>query len=76
MIDPVEPIETTDQLRAFEIARNLQRITNKLAAPDRDPAQLHRLLLHAQRDVVDALIDLNAIVGCPALLLPRDQPRS
>jgi hypothetical protein len=63
-----DPIETPVQLRAVEIARNLQRITDKLTTPDRDPVQLHRQLLHAQQDVVAALIDLNAIIGGPAPL--------
>jgi hypothetical protein len=69
-----DPIETPVQLRAVEIARNLQRITDKLTVPDRDPAQLHRQLLHAQQDVVAALMDLNAIIGGPAPLpaQPRD----
>jgi hypothetical protein len=68
VIDTVGVIETPAQLRAVEIAGNLQRITDQLTAPDRDPARLHTQLLGAQRDVVAALTDLNAIVGGPALL--------
>lgn len=75
MIDTADPIETPAQLRASEIARNLQRITDRLATPDRDPARLHHQLLHAQRDVVATLIDLNAILGGPAPLpAPDAQP--
>ena len=68
MIDTGDPIETPAQLRAVEIARNLQRITDQLTVPNRDPARLHRQLLDAQQDVVAALIDLNAIIGGPAPL--------
>jgi hypothetical protein len=68
VINSADPIETAAQLRATEIARNLQRITDQLTTPHRDPARLHRQLLHAQRDVVATLIDLNAIIGGPAPL--------
>jgi hypothetical protein len=68
VINSADPIETPAQLRATEIARNLQRITDQLTTPHRDPARLHRQLLHAQRDVVATLIDLNAIIGGPAPL--------
>jgi hypothetical protein len=63
-----DPIETPVQLRAVEIARNLQRITDQLTIPNRDPARLHHQLLNAQQNVVAALIDLNAIIGAPAPL--------
>jgi hypothetical protein len=39
--------------------------------PNRDPARLHHQLLHAQQDVVAALIDLNALIGGPAPLPSR-----
>jgi hypothetical protein len=68
VINSADPIETPAQLRATEIARNLQRITDQLTTPHRDPLRLHRQLLHAQRDVVATLIDLNAIIGGPAPL--------
>jgi len=74
MIDPVDhPIETPTQLRTVEVARNLQRLTARLTAPDRDPMRLHHQLLGAQRDLVAALVDLNAIVGGPALLTATTQ---
>jgi len=52
-----DPIETPVQLRAVEIARNLQRITDQLTIPNRDPGRLHHQLLNAQQNVVAALID-------------------
>ena len=66
MIDKADSLETSAQLRTVEIARNLQRIIDPLAAPHKDPRRLHRQLLDAQREVVAVLIDLNAIVGSPA----------
>ncbi|MDT7556638.1 MAG: hypothetical protein QOI68_1108 [Pseudonocardiales bacterium] len=71
MIAKGDPIETQVQLRAVEVARNLQRITDQLTVPNRDPARLHHQLLHAQQDVVAALIDLNALIGGPAPLPSR-----
>ena len=78
MIDSADhPIETPTQLGSVEIAHNLQRLTDRLAKPDRDPIRLQHQLLGAQRDLVAALVDLNAIVGGPALLAttPRDEVR-
>jgi hypothetical protein len=63
VIDKADPLETSAQLRTVEIARNLQRIIDPLAAPHKDPRRLHRQLLDAQREMVAVLTDLNAIVG-------------
>ena len=74
MIDSVDSaIETPEQLGAVEIAGNLRRLVDRLAVPDRDPMRLRRQLLDAQRALVASLIDLNAIVGGPALLAPTGQ---
>jgi hypothetical protein len=61
-------LETPRQLRAAEIARNLDRITDQLAEPDRDPTRLHHQLLDAQSQLIASLVDLNAMIGSPAPL--------
>jgi hypothetical protein len=55
------------QLHASTIATQLHRISGRLAATDPDPIRLRTQLLQAQRDVVDTLAKLNAVLGGPAL---------
>jgi len=67
MITFSEPVLTSAQLHASNIAAQLHRITERLATPDADPNRLRSQLLAAQRDVLDTLVELNGVLGGPAL---------
>jgi hypothetical protein len=67
MITFGEPVLTSAQLHASTIAAQLHRITERLAAPDADPSRLRSQLLATQRDVLETLVELNAVLGGPAL---------
>ncbi|HEV7791816.1 MAG TPA: hypothetical protein VGP05_22610 [Pseudonocardia sp.] len=67
MITFSEPVVTSAQLHASSIAAQLNRITERLATPDADPNRLRTQLLQTQRDVLETLLELNAVLGGPAI---------
>lgn len=74
MVENAGPTEPSSRHHSTAIARTLRRTIDQLEAPDPDPARRHHQLVHAQREVIAALIELNAIVGGPAPL-PAPGPR-
>ena len=65
-------IQLSERQCTLEIAHNLRRITDQLRTPERDRTRLHDQLLQARREVLSALMDLNAVIGAPA---PLPRPR-